>query len=76
MHHTSRFQLDHKEHEDRAEEHVIRLDEIARPDLIGMIGQKCRPGLTLVVGRLFRVKIRGTDRGVRIKETFNAKQET
>ena len=51
MHHESRSRPDHEEDKNRAEEEVIGLHKVAGPDLIGMIGQKRRPGLTLVVGR-------------------------
>ena len=45
VHQSSRAQLDDDEHEQRSEEQVIRLEEIAGPYLTGMVSQKGGPRL-------------------------------
>jgi hypothetical protein len=51
MNHSSGAMLDDEEEKDRPEEQVIGLHKIARPDLLGVIGQKRRSGLTFLPRR-------------------------
>ena len=45
MHQATRLQLHDNEDKDSAEEEVIGLQEIAGPDILGMVAHKGRPGL-------------------------------
>jgi hypothetical protein len=45
VNHLARFQFDHKESEERSKEQVSHLQEVACPDLSGVVAQKGCPRL-------------------------------